>query len=295
MLLSNLTQWVGSNLSEKEAIKVISDAGFDAYDISLFKLTRDENYQFNSPDYVNIAKDLRKYADSLGIVCNQSHAPFPSSTGKEEEDKVIFEKIVRAMEIASILGAKIIVVHPKQHLIYAEHPDELFEMNVEFYKSLIPYCEKFGIKVATENMWQWYNGNKVPSDSTCSRAWEFNKYLDAIDSEWIVGCLDIGHVSLMNADIPEFIRQMGNKRLQALHVHDTDYKADKHTAPFMEKIDFIAMCKALAEIDYQGDFTFETDAFYKGKPKELLLATNKYLCEIGRYLIAQIEEAKKQK
>ena len=39
MLLSNLTQWVGSSLSEKEAIKIIADAGFDAYDISLFKLT----------------------------------------------------------------------------------------------------------------------------------------------------------------------------------------------------------------------------------------------------------------
>ena len=295
MLLSNLTQWYCNKLPEKEAIKMIADAGFDAYDISLFELTRNEEYLFNSPNYVEIAKEMREYADSIGIVCNQSHAPFPTSTGKEEEDKVIFQKIVRAMEIASILGAKIIVVHPKQHLIHAEHPDELFEMNVEFYKSLIPYCEKFGIKVACENMWQWYNGNKVPSDSTCSRAWEFNKYLDAIDSEWIVGCLDIGHVSLMNADIPDFIRQMGNKRLQALHVHDTDYKSDKHTAPFMEKIDFIAMCKALAEIDYQGDFTFETDAFYKGKPKELLLATNKYLCEIGRYLVAQFEEAKKQK
>lgn len=292
MLLSNLTQWVGSSLSEKEAIKIIADAGFDAYDISLFKLTREESYQFNSSDYVNIAKELREYADSLGIVCNQSHAPFPSSTGKPEEDKVIFDKIVRAMEIASILGAKIIVVHPKQHLIYAEHPEELFEINVEFYKSLIPYCKKFGIKVACENMWQWNNGNKVPSDSTCSRAWEFCKYLDAIDSEWIVGCLDIGHVSLMNADIPAFIKTMGNKRLQALHVHDTDYKSDKHTLPFMEKIDFIAMCKALAEIDYKGDFTFEADAFYRGKPVELYPAATKFMCEVGRYLITQIENAK---
>jgi sugar phosphate isomerase/epimerase len=294
MLLSNLTQWVGSPLSAKEAVKINSDAGFDAYDISLFQLTRDESYEFNAPDYVEKAKALRAYADSLGIVCNQSHAPFPSSVGKEDEDKIIFEKIVRAMEIASILGAKIIVVHPKQHMVYAEHPDELFEINVEFYKSLIPYCEKFGIKVACENMWQWYNGNKVPSDSTCSRAWEFCKYLDAIDSESIVGCLDIGHVSLMLADIPDFIRKMGNKRLQALHVHDTDFKADKHTLPFMEKIDFIAMCKALAEIDYQGDFTYEADAFYRGKPVELYPATTKYMCEVGRYLIDQFEKAKQE-
>lgn len=292
MLLSNLTQWVGSSLSAKEAVKINSEAGFDAYDISLFQLTRDENYEFNAPDYIEKAKKLREYADSLGIVCNQSHAPFPSSTGDEEKDKWIFEKIVRAMEIASILGAKIIVVHPKQHLCYPDYPEELFRLNVEFYKNLIPYCEKFGIKVACENMWQYNNGFKAPSDSTCSRAWEFNKYLDAIDSEWIVGCLDIGHVSLMATDIPEFIRQMGNKRLQALHVHDTDTKYDKHTLPFMEKIDYHAVCKALGEIDYQGDFTYEADAFYRGKPQELYLATTKYMCEVGRYLISKIEEAR---
>ncbi len=292
MLLSNLTQWVGSSLSAKEAIEINAKAGFDAYDISLFQLTRDENYEFNQADYIENAKALRQYADNLGIVCNQSHAPYPSSTGKEEEDKWIFEKIVRAMEIASILGAKIIVVHPKQHLCYPDYPDELFRLNVEFYKSLIPYCEKFGIKVACENMWQYNNGFKAPSDSTCSRAWEFNKYLDAINSEWIVGCLDIGHASLMAADIPEFIRQMGNRRLQALHVHDTDFKYDKHTLPFMERIDYISVCKALAEIDYQGDFTYEADAFYRGKPQELYLATTKYMCEVGRYLISKIEEAK---
>jgi excinuclease ABC subunit B len=85
------------------------------------------------------------------------------------------------MEIAAILGAKIIVVHPKQHLEYAEYSKELFEMNVEFYKSLIPYCEKFGIKVATENMWQWDNVNKKIIDSVCSKPQEFCDLIDEIN------------------------------------------------------------------------------------------------------------------
>lgn len=293
MLLSTTTEFSARKISEKDAIELIANAGFSAYDMSLFELTRNDEYHFNRDDYVKTAKELRAFADSLGIVCNQSHAPFPSSVGDREKDKEIYEKIIRAMEIASILGAKIIVVHPKQHLNYAEHPEELFEMNVEFYRSLVPYCEKFGIKVAVENMWQCNNGNNVPSDSTCSRAWEFCKYLDAIDSEWIVGCLDIGHVSLMKADIPEFIRKMGNKRLQALHIHDTDFKSDKHTLPFMEKIDYIAVCKALAEIDYKGDFTYEADAFYRGKPIELYPATAKYMCEVGKYLVGEIENNRK--
>ena len=292
MLLSTNTRWGNKKISEKEVIRIIADAGFDAYDISLLELTKNPEDLFNRDDYTHIAKDLRLFADSLGIVCNQSHAPYPSSVGDEEKDKFIFEKIIRAMEVASILGAKIIVVHPKQHLNYAEHAEELFEMNVEFYNSLIPYCEKFGIKVAVENMWQCNNGNKVPSDSTCSRAWEFCKYLDAVNSEWIVGCLDIGHVALMDADIPEFIYKMGNKRLQALHIHDNDCKTDKHTLPFMDKIDFNAVCKALAKIDYKGDFTFEAQDFYCGKPVELFAATTKYMCEAGRYLVSNIEKAK---
>lgn len=292
MLLSTNTAWSDEKISQKEAIRIIAEAGFDAYDISLFEMTRNPESQFNRDNYADIAKDIRSFADSLGIVCNQSHAPFPTSVGDAEKDKVIFGKIIRAMEIASILGAKIIVVHPKQHLNYAEHADELFEMNVEFYKSLIPYCEKFGIKVACENMWQCNNGNKVPSDSTCSRAWEFCKYLDAINSEWIVGCLDIGHVSLMNADISQFIHKMGNKRLQALHVHDTDYKSDKHTLPFMEKIDYHAVCKALSEIEYKGDFTYEAEGFYSGKPVGLFPATARYMCEVGRYLVSCIQKAK---
>ena len=52
------------------------------------------------------------------------------------------------------------------------------------------------------------------------------------------------------------------------------------------------MCKALAEIDYKGDLTFEADAFYRGKPVELYPAATKFMCEVGRYLITQIENAK---
>ena len=289
MLLSTEIASLAKIFGEKEAIRIISEAGFDAYDISLFELSRDENHYFNGDDYREKAKELREYADSLGLVCNQSHAPFHSSYGDPEKDEWMFGKIVRAIEIASICGAKIIVVHPKQHLNYAEHIDELFKMNVEFYNRLVPYAEKFGIKIATENMWQNNNGVRSITDSTCSRAWEFCKYIDAIDSEWLVGCLDIGHVSLVGANIPEFIKTMGNKRLQALHIHDTDFARDLHTLPFTQKIDYISVCKALKEIGYEGDFTFEADSYYKNFPKDFCPQAAEFMCKVGRRLIAEIE------
>lgn len=292
MLLSVSTAPMNVRLSYKEAIRIIKEAGFDAFDLSLCEMMYDENHIFNTDKYLDEAKSIRKYADDLGIICNQAHAPFHSSCGDLEKDEKTFNMIVRSMEIAAIVGAKIIVVHPKQHLTYADNVETLFNLNVEFYNRLISYCEKFGIKVATENMWQNNPSSGAITDSTCSRAWEFNKYIDAVNSEWITGCLDLGHVSLVTKKIPEFIKEMGKERISALHVHDTNLKEDNHTVPFNERIDYIAIAKALGEIDYQGDFTYEANNFFKNKPLELIPAAYRYACEVGRYLIGEIEKTR---
>lgn len=292
MLLSVSTSPMTERLSLKETIYLIKEAGFDAYDVSLCAMNRDPNNIFVTDKYLEEAYSIREYADSIGIVCNQAHAPFHSSCGIPEKDEETFNLIVRSMEIASILGAKINVVHPKQHLTYAENIEKLFNLNVDFYNRLIPYCEKFGIKVAIENMWQYNSCSGAITDSTCSRSLEFNKYIDAIDSEWITGCLDLGHVSLVTKKIPEFIMDMGKERIGALHVHDTNFKEDNHTIPFNERMDYISISKALGEINYQGDFTYEANAFFKNKPVELLPAALRYACDVGRYLISEIDKAR---
>lgn len=293
MRLSTTNIALARRFSYKDSIRILKEAGFDAYDMSLCCMYDDpENCVFCRDDYVESAKDLRAYADEIGIVCNQAHAPFEWRPFDAEREKRLDEMVLRSIEVASILGAEVIVIHPKQYMVYAEHAEELFKINVKYYKELIPYAKKYNIKIAIENMYQCNNGTKTPTDSTCSRAWEFCKYLDTINSEWIVGCLDIGHVSLMNTDIPEFIKTMGSKRIKALHVHDTDFIGDRHTLPFMHKIDYIAVAKALAEIGYEGDLTFEADVFYREKPTALFPATAKYMCEVGRFLVNEIEKGK---
>ena len=111
-------------------------------------------------------------------------------------------------------------------------------------------------------------------------------------SPYLIGCLDIGHVSLMGADIPKFIHDMGAKRIQALHIHDTDFVNDSHTLPYLEKIDFVSVAKALGEIGYTGDFTFEIPYFFAKFPAELQLSALKLACDTGKYLASILEEAK---
>lgn len=286
MLVSTQTEVLAQRFGTEKAIRILAEAGYDAFDLSLFPMIHDDpSYEMNQPTYLETARHLRRVADECGIVCNQAHAPFHSSTPDPVETAAIFQKIVRAMEIASVLGAKIIIVHPKQHLLYKGNEDTLKQMNLEFYRDLIPYAQKYNIKVAAENMWQFYDG-KI-NYSTCATPEEFCSYLDEINSEWIVGCLDVGHTAIVNEDLPNMIHALGKTRLQALHVHDTDFVSDQHTLPFMSKMDFEAICTALADIGYQGDITLEADNFLSRVPDGLIPAAVKYMCETSRYLASK--------
>lgn len=97
------------------------------------------------------------------MVFNQAHAPYPSSAADHVKTEEIFGNIVRSMKYASHLGIGVIVVHPCQHLPYAEegNPESLCEMNMDFYNRLKPYCEEYQIQIAVENMWQHLKKRKI--------------------------------------------------------------------------------------------------------------------------------------
>ena len=296
MKLSTTTSVIDSKFGYEKAIEIIAKAGFDAVDLSLCKMG-DENNVFNGDNYREYAEKLLKIAKDNGVYFNQAHAYFPTSFDDKEKNEKAFNKVVRGIEIAGIIGAKVIVVHPNQHLYYIEGDNDkiLKEMNLEFYKRLLPYCEKYNVKMATENMFQWNGVSKVIIDSTCSRAPEFCEYVDMIESEYMTACLDIGHCVLVGQK-PEFmIRALGHDRLLALHVHDNNGKTDNHVEPYspcLSVVNWDEVCKALAEIDYKGDFTFEADSFFENVSSLTVDAAARYLHDIGRGLINKIESFK---
>lgn len=291
MLLSTQTQRLQNRFGYETAIKMLKKAGYDAFDMSLFRPLSDDDPLYKE-DFREYAKKLRALSDGEGIVCNQAHAPFPSSTPEGDKDGEIFNSIVHAMEIASILGAENIVVHPKQHLPYRANEAELKRINMEFYKSLLPYCEKFDINIAVENMWQRNPVGGSIVNSTCARVEEFCDYIDTLDSKRIVACLDVGHVSLCGEDMSVMIRGLGGRRLKALHVHDTDGVKDLHTLPFTSNSDFPLIMSLLAEIGYKGDLTFEADRFFANFPDELYQDAANFMQLTGRALIRMFEASK---
>lgn len=284
MLLSTNTADVLRHFTGKEAVDLLCDAGFDAMDFSFF----DEKWYAEDLDE-SVFTQLRRYAEGKGMCFNQAHAPFHSSFPENDKTEARFQDIVRSIRRAGLLGVKGVVVHPVQHLKYADEgvPERLFEMNMEFYSRLIPYCQKYGVQVFVENMWQYHPWPKI-THSTCSRPEEMNRYLDSLNSPWIAGCLDVGHASLVGQSPAAFAEAMGAKRLMAMHVHDVNKTEDIHTIPYQGVIDWDALMAALGQMGYQGDLTFECDGFLKKLLPQLYPDALRLLAKTGRNLMEKM-------
>jgi sugar phosphate isomerase/epimerase len=150
MIISNEIGTVSKVVGDKKGIELFAKAGFDAWDFSMYDRSRfifnenkllDANGEVVSTDLIKYAKELKKISLDNGIICNQSHAPFPSHVLEIRDS---FKKV---LEMSAIVGAKICVIHPCNNYSAEE--------NAQMYCDLLPYAKEFGVKIATENMWNW--------------------------------------------------------------------------------------------------------------------------------------------
>ena len=284
MKLVMLTSDISRRFGDKKALEYIKNAGFDGYDYTMDGVNPQKNI-FENDNYIAYAKELRAFADDLGLPCLQSHAPSPLM--RTIEQVVPLEKtFLRSIEVASILGCKIVVIHPGSFLTAEENKKYI-------YDKLLPCAKEKGVIIATENMYKWKEGleeiETVPS--ACGTAEDFIKHIDLINHPNFTACLDVGHAEMVNCEgAANMIKALGHDRLGALHVHDNDLFHDNHTLPFLGKINWKEVAKALKEINYKGHFTFENSVFLEGFPDELIPQCLKLIEQTGRYLIKLIED-----
>lgn len=252
---------VGSVLvGEDRTVELIAKAGFDAWDFSMFSMCRydwssgklrENDHPLAGGNYLAFARKLKQIGLDNGIVCNQSHAPFPSSVPQ------IRDYFKRAVECTAEAGGKICVIHPDNN--------KSAEENAEMYRELMPFAHQYGVKIATENMWNWDSARDESCFAACATSESFVEHVDAVDDPFLVACLDLGHAEMRGSGsgAVNMIKALGS-RLQALHIHDNDRWHDSHQIPFSMDIDFAGIVKALKEIGYNGYFTLEADNYLRG-------------------------------
>lgn len=259
-------------VGEEKAVELIAKAGFDAWDFSMTSMIRYDwekkcaiktDHPLLGNNYLAFARQLKKIGLDNGIVCNQSHAPFPTYC---DEIRGYYK---RAIECTAEAGGKICVIHPDNY--------KSAEENAEVYNEILPFAKECGVKIATENMFNWNYG---PAPAACSSPESFVEHLNAVNDDYFVACLDIGHAELkgLKTSAVEMIKALGPK-LQALHIHDNDKDNDKHQIPFSMNIDFEAVAKALKEVNYKGELTLEADAYLHAFDEENVFEGIKNLAE----------------
>ncbi len=263
--INSITKLVGM----EKAVYLVAEAGFDAFDFSMFQMTNKE-HPLAGDDYLAFARRIKQIGLDNGIVCNQSHAPFPVYRDH------IRKLLPRAIECTAEAGGKICVIHPDNY--------KSSEENAEMFFELLPMAKQYGVIIATENMWNWDEKTNTALPAACSSPDSFVRHIDAVNDPFFVACLDIGHAEMegINTTAPEMICALGH-RLGALHIHDNDLHFDSHAIPFSMKIDFDAVVKALKEIGYKGDLTLEADQHCLGfTPETVHVAVKEMAASVNR-------------
>ncbi len=261
MKISTEIDSIAMHIGEERAVELVAKTGFDAWDFSMFEMCSSQNgilVPTNHPtaqsNYLAFARRLKQIGLDNGIICNQGHAPFPSSPKSKDWLK-------RAIECLAEAGGEICIIHPMNN----GTPKE----NAEMYFELLPFAKEHNVKIATENMFNWSNLLNHAKFAACATPKSFNDHLDAVNDDHFVACLDIGHAEMKGSktNAPEMIRALG-KRLKALHIHDNDKLHDSHQIPFSMNVDFVAVVDALKEIGYDGYFTLEASSYLESFKKE---------------------------
>ncbi|MBE6635217.1 MAG: sugar phosphate isomerase/epimerase [Ruminococcaceae bacterium] len=284
MLFSTQTEFLAPRYGLEAAVDMLIEAGYPAIDISMFKTDMPPF----TDDYREVAARLLEKANAKGVKFIQAHAPFGGGYKRYTEE--LIPLLPRAFEFCGLLGIENIVVHPIQNGRYYGREKELFDMNVEFYRSLAPLAKKHGVKIAIENMWQWHPVNRTQIiDDICAPPEELAAMYDTLaDPEAFTVCLDIGHVALCGREPEAAIRTIGS-RIGCLHVHDVNYREDLHTLPGVSKINWDNVCRALAEIGYSGSINLEADAFYYGFLPEQHKIVTRFMADTTRILAEKVD------
>lgn len=270
-------------VGEERAVELVGKAGFDGWDFSMFELSRTGPDQYlwhkegtTSHEMLRLARHLKQIGLDNGIVCNQAHGPFPTHLPS------IQDSLKLAIECAVEAGAEICVIHPMNHF----GPED----NARLYTGLLPFAKEHGVKIATENMWHWREGEPTSCFAACCNIESFLAHLRAVNDPSLVACLDIGHAEMRGSGdgAANMIRALG-PHLQALHIHDGDGLHDCHQIPLSMNIDFMEVITALRDVHYSGWITLEAYMYLTAFTKETVLDGLKNLAQSARKLADMLE------
>lgn len=236
-----------------EGAKRMAEHGYTCLDFPLAN-TKSEYYGLKGEgDLERTFLGIKRELAAHGVSVHQIHGPWLPLKDVTDEDRAErFEKMTVAMVVARHLGAKYMAVHPLLPFgTGRDNPDEVININRNFYTAVANVGEKLGVYVCLENM-------PFP-DFPLSTPEQITDFVKEINHRYLKVCLDIGHANLFPSPIGEHIRYIGKDLLAIIHAHDNYGECDSHNTPYDGTVDWADCMEALYDIGFDGVFNLEAE------------------------------------
>jgi len=286
MKISSSTHHFCPLYGDAEGIRMFKESGFDAIEYDIFHYPPDGEVftKYTDEEFKAFFTNIGKAAADCGIEIHQVHAPFPLKTGNPEIDPILLSCAIRSVYATAYMGSRYVVIHACaiRNEDGTLNLEEMKKANFDFYTTLLPHAKKAGVTIAIENMRLFLNTPETLS--------EYIDELNEIAGEKVFcACLDTGHAYLAGKDPGEFLLGLG-KRVEVIHVQDSDGVHDLHTIPGLGQINWKSFADALKEVGYEGTFNFEADHFVSDLRNDatgtkLDMTASKLMCELGHAII----------
>ena len=304
MKLGISTWYLENRFGYRKAFEMIRDAGFDTLDYNIddrcatpedFNATK--ALQMSEDQLCSYYTEMYEYILSLGLTVGQTHAVF-GTPGYTNHPDLYLQVTRKNILQAHLLHCNHIVIHPfkTSGRIYDEEVEPCRALNLEFYRSLLPDLEKYGVKIGIENMWVFDKEKKIRA-SICSRPEEILFFLNELGSKHFCACPDLGHFALTGGDTKDTVggalRKLGNA-VEIIHAHEVKEHEDTHTIPYtFGTMDWDDIVDALRDIHYGGTLNFEIGPkYFENLPDEKIPEALRTLATIGKDMIERFENKK---
>ncbi len=282
---------------DRRALELARECGADAVDFSLEYGTNDYRnkdcvYAQGDAAVRQYYEDIKRYADSLGIIIGQTHGKLPGFRNIKEEDDALVENTRLDCIATAALGAPVCVVHNATSIFFGANPDPalMHKMSFDMFSRIVPHAAAAGVKIATETFGDAVKFNACDffgNIDEFEKAYAAVKAVDALRDHF-TACVDTGHSNKAmrygNPKPGDVIRRLG-KEVTVLHLNDNDTFTDQHKLPMTGTIDWNDIFDALDEIGYNGIYNMELRLVHFGR--DFQVETAAFAVKLMRYLLRE--------
>ena len=282
---------------DMRALEIAKEIGADAVDFDTSCGRWDyrcegQIYSKSDDEIIEYFTALRRRADEIGLEVGQTHGRLVAFHNDEEYNAVHLKNARIDCLVASILGAKDVVMHNvTTHRMGPEATREEYQkLSTEMFSAVIPMAKQYGLRLATET---FGDSDKYQCVDFYGQMDEFlinyNRIAAMEDfADHFKMCADTGHSNkAMRFGEPtpaDCIRMMG-KNLTCLHLNDNDTLTDQHKIPGMGTIDWKDVFDALDEIGYSGNYNMELHLEHYGK--DFIVETAEFAIKVMRHMLKE--------